>query len=136
MASGKQAAGGGSFTDDHEAGRYTVVSLPAVSVSPLNCAGPNACDIISVYTSIFWIAMVVLVGAGLVIVPSVLAALKANRGEHISTSEGLAYAGVAIGGLIVLSIDYTSAYEDAMRGVVQFNERAEAAFDDAHPDAP
>jgi len=48
MASGNQAAAGGSFTDDHEAGRYTVVSLPAVSVSPLNCAGPNACDIVSV----------------------------------------------------------------------------------------
>jgi hypothetical protein len=41
-----------------------------------------------------------------------------------------------VGGLIVLSIDYTQSYEDAMRGVVQWNERAEAAFDDAHPDAP
>jgi hypothetical protein len=41
-----------------------------------------------------------------------------------------------VGGLIVLSIDYTSSYEDAMRGVVQFNEGAEAAFEDAHPDAP
>ncbi len=28
------------------------------------------------------------------------------------------------------------SYADAMRGVVQWNERAEAAFEDAHPDAP
>src|SRR5712691_9907820 len=88
MASGNPAAGGGSSTDDQDAGRYTVVSvnprrlllgmLPAlgvlaalaplsaaaVNVSPLDCAGPNACDIVSIYTSIFWIAMVVLVVVG------------------------------------------------------------------------
>src|ERR1700737_720291 len=76
MASGNQAAGGGSFTDDHRIGRYTVVSLPAVNVSPLNCAGPNACDIVSVYTSIFWIAMVVLVIVGGLLV---YAALRFRR---------------------------------------------------------
>src|SRR3984893_3720658 len=75
-ASANQAAGGGSFTDDHGAGRYTVVSLPAVNVSPLNCAGPNACDIVSVYTSIFWIAMAVLVIVGGLIV---YAALRFRR---------------------------------------------------------
>ncbi|MEP6652379.1 MAG: hypothetical protein ABJA82_03415 [Myxococcales bacterium] len=41
-----------------------------------------------------------------------------------------------VGGLVVLSIDYTASYEDAMRRLVLFNERAEAAFEDAHPDAP
>src|ERR1700737_1977394 len=76
MASGNQAAGGGSFTDDHRIGRYTVVSLPAVNVSPLNCAGPNACDIVSVYTSIFWIAMAVLVIVGGLLV---YAALRFRR---------------------------------------------------------
>jgi hypothetical protein len=39
-------------------------------------------------------------------------------------------------GLVVLSWDYTSSYEDAMHGVVRWNERAEDAFEDAHPDAP
>jgi hypothetical protein len=39
-------------------------------------------------------------------------------------------------GLIVLSFDYTASYQDAMRGVVEWNERAEAAFQDRHPDAP
>jgi hypothetical protein len=42
----------------------------------------------------------------------------------------------SIGGLVLLSFDYTASYEDAMRGVGQWNERAEAAFQDAHPDAP
>ena len=36
----------------------TLVGVRGVSVTPLDCAGPNACDIVSVYTSIFWIAMV------------------------------------------------------------------------------
>ena len=79
---------------------------------------------------------VALVGAALVIVPSVLATLKASRNEPISTGEGFAYAGVAVGGLIVLSIDYTFAYQDALRAVMQFNEREEVKFEDRHPDAP
>jgi hypothetical protein len=54
----------------------------------------------------------------MVVVPSVLAALKANRNEHISTGEGLANAGVAMGGLIVLSIDYTLSYQDGLRAVM------------------
>ncbi|HEX9095015.1 MAG TPA: cytochrome c oxidase subunit II [Candidatus Dormibacteraeota bacterium] len=49
---------------------------PAVDVSPLNCAGPNACDILSVYTSVFWIAMAVLVIVGGLLV---YAALRFRR---------------------------------------------------------
>src|SRR6202023_236304 len=73
-----RAVGGGGSTDDRAGGRYTVVSLiaPAVDVSPLNCAGPNACDIVSVYTSVFWIAMAVLVIVGGLIV---FAALRFRR---------------------------------------------------------
>src|SRR5438552_8489369 len=52
------------------------VSAAAVNVSPLDCAGPAACDIVSVYTSIFWIAMVVLVVVGGLIV---YAALRFRR---------------------------------------------------------
>ncbi len=54
----------------------TLVGVPAVDVSPLNCAGPNACDIVSIYTSIFWIAMAVLVIVGGLIV---YAALRFRR---------------------------------------------------------
>ncbi len=46
--------------------------------------------------------------------------------------------GIAAGvvGLIVLSFDYTSSYQDALRGAVRFNERAEADFNQTHPAAP
>jgi cytochrome c oxidase subunit II len=52
------------------------LSANAVNVSPLSCAGPNACDIVSIYTSIFWIAMAVLVIVGGLIV---FAALRFRR---------------------------------------------------------
>jgi cytochrome c oxidase subunit II len=54
----------------------TLVGVRAVNVTPLDCAGPNACDIVSVYTSIFWIAMVVLVVVGGLLV---YAALRFRR---------------------------------------------------------
>lgn len=41
-----------------------------------------------------------------------------------------------LGGLIILSIDYTVSYQDAMRGVVEFNDRHEADFEARHPEAP
>jgi len=43
---------------------------------------------------------------------------------------------LGLSGLVVLSIDYTDSYRDAMRGVIQWNERAETAFEDSHPLAP
>src|SRR5437588_9860012 len=90
---------GGSFIDRRASGDYTVVSvkrrlllglLPgvgvaaalvpvnvgAVDVSPLDCAGPNACDIVSIYTGIFLIAMAVLVIVGGLLV---YAALRFRR---------------------------------------------------------
>lgn len=39
-------------------------------------------------------------------------------------------------GFTVLSIDYTSSYEDAMRAVVDFNEYQEQVFRARHPDEP
>jgi hypothetical protein len=41
-----------------------------------------------------------------------------------------------IAGATVLAIDYTNSYEDALRSVLEYNERREAAFEDAHPEAP
>ena len=40
------------------------ITAGAVDVSPLDCAGPNACDIVSIYIGIFLIAMAVLVIVG------------------------------------------------------------------------
>lgn len=56
----------------------------------------------------------------------------AAHGGHTSSLD--IAAGVA--GLIVLSFDFTSSYEDAMHGVVRWNERAESEFNLAHPSAP
>ena len=39
-------------------------------------------------------------------------------------------------GIILLNVAYTTAYQDAIRASVQFNETAEAAFEARHPDAP
>src|SRR5438309_1559353 len=52
------------------------VAAAAVNVSPLSCAGPNACDILDIYSVIFWIAMTVLVVVGGLIV---YAALRFRR---------------------------------------------------------
>jgi hypothetical protein len=59
-----------------------------------------------------------------------------QRREDLTWERDWPLLATGIGGLIVLNIDYTRSYEDAMRLVVQWNERAEAAFDAAHPDAP
>jgi hypothetical protein len=44
--------------------------------------------------------------------------------------------GTGLAGAIVINIDYTQAYEDALRGVVEFNEKQEGIFLSAHPEAP
>ncbi len=59
----------------------TLVGVPAVSVGPLDCAGPNACDIVNVYTSIFWIAMAVLVIVGGLLVYAALRFRRTNDRE-------------------------------------------------------
>ena len=53
--------------------------IPAVNVSPLDCAGPNACEIVNIYTGIFWIAMAVLVIVGGLLV---YAALRFRRRDE------------------------------------------------------
>jgi hypothetical protein len=39
-------------------------------------------------------------------------------------------------GATVLTVDYSSSYDDAVRRVIERNEQTEAAFEAAHPDAP
>ena len=53
-------------------------------------------------------------------------------------SQNVTWADAALGagGLILLSFDYTNAYENAQWGVLKWNERAEQKFDTAHPNAP
>lgn len=59
-----------------------------------------------------------------------------HRNVNLTWSHDWPLIASGFGGLIVLSFDYTSSYEDAMRGVVQWNERAEAEFNHLHPEAP
>ncbi len=62
--------------------------------------------------------------------------VAAHRGSDLAWNHDWPLLATGLGGVIVLSFDYTSSYEDAMRGVVQWNERAEAEFNHLHPEAP
>jgi len=57
---------------------------------------------------------------------------NASHGHH----QSLASTALGLGGLIVLSFDFTDSYEDAIHGVVRWNERAESEFQKTHPSAP
>jgi hypothetical protein len=59
-----------------------------------------------------------------------------QRRTDLSWSHDWPLLATGLGGLVLLSIDYTVSYQDAMRGVVEFNERAEADFEARHPEAP
>lgn len=62
--------------------------------------------------------------------------IAAQRGSDLAWNRDWPFLATGLGGLIVLNFDYASSYEDAMRGVVEWNERAEAAFNHAHSEAP
>lgn len=76
---------------------------------------------------------VALASVAMVVLPSVVAY---QRRSDLSWGRDWPLFATGLAGLIVLNIDYTTAYEDALRGVVQWNERAESRFDDGHLDAP
>lgn len=59
-----------------------------------------------------------------------------QRRHDLSWSHDWPLLATGLGGLFVLSIDYTLSYQDAMRGVVEFNDRVEADFEARHPGAP
>jgi len=62
--------------------------------------------------------------------------VAAHRNSHLTWRRDWPLIASGFGGLIILSFDYTSSYEDAMRGVVQWNERAEDEFNHLHPEGP
>jgi hypothetical protein len=76
---------------------------------------------------------VALASAAAIIVPLVIAA---ERGSDLAWKHDWPLLASATAGLVVLSFDYTSSYEDALRGAVQWNEREEAKFEDEHPRVP
>src|SRR6185437_24822 len=68
-----------------------------------------------------------------VVVPTVVAY---DRRAELTWSHDWPLLATSLAGLFVLSFDYTASYEDAMRGVVEWNERAESEFERRHPEAP
>lgn len=81
-----------------------------------------------------WIRLGIAVLSVAAIAVPVYTAAYSDKALSWSSGGGL----LALGGLglVVLSFDYTSSYEDAMAGVQRWNERAELGFDQAHPAAP
>ena len=60
------------------------LSASAASVSPLDCAGPNACRIRFIYTVVFWLGMFVLVVVGGLIV---YAAIRFRRRDETEPAQ-------------------------------------------------
>jgi hypothetical protein len=77
--------------------------------------------------------LLVLASAALVAVPALVAY---HRRDDLSWGRDWPLLTTGVGGLVLLSLEYTSAYQDALRGVVEFNERVEGAFEERHPEAP
>jgi hypothetical protein len=76
------------------------------------------------------------VGLGSVAMIAVPIYVAYQRRQELSWAHDWPLLVTGLGGLILLSVDYTVSYQDAMRGVVEFNERVEADFEVRHPEAP
>lgn len=72
-------------------------------------------------------------GAAMVLVPVVIAY---QRRADLSWNRDWPLLATGLGGLVVLSIDYSDSYEDSLRAVVEYNERREREFEERHPEAP
>ncbi len=71
--------------------------------------------------------------SGMVIFPSIVAF---ERRDDLSWHRDWPLLVTGIAGAIIITTDYSSSYQDALRAVLEYNERSEAAFEDAHPEAP
>lgn len=76
---------------------------------------------------------IALVAATAIVVPAVIAL---ERRDDLSFGRDWPLLVTGLVGASVLTLDYSSSYQDALRSVIDYNERSEADFEDAHPDAP
>jgi len=76
---------------------------------------------------------IAVVASVMVIVPTVVAY---RRSSDLSWGRDWPLLATSIAGAIVLTTDYSSSYRDALRAVMDYNERQEAAFEDHNPSAP
>lgn len=81
---GLRAIRGPSFLLGAALAALVPLSASAVSVSPLDCAGPNACRIRFIYTVVFWLGMFVLVVVGGLIV---FAAIRFRRRDETEPAQ-------------------------------------------------
>jgi hypothetical protein len=72
----------------------------------------------------------------LILFIALAAVIASNRGSDFNWKHDWPLLGVGVVGLSVLSLDYTSSYEDAQRAVVEWNEEREREFVATHPEAP
>ncbi len=68
--------------------------------------------------------------AGLVAMAVPLYYAKQGRKQSLSS------VAIGFGGLVILSFNFTNASEDAIHGVIRWNERAESEFQRQHPTTP
>jgi hypothetical protein len=73
--------------------------------------------------------------AAIILVPSILLYRRVSDRDGFSGNDW-PYVAAPFVGIILLNVAYTTAYQDAVRAAVQFNERAEESFADRHPEAP
>ena len=76
------------------------------------------------------------IGLGSVAMIAVPIYVAYQRRTELSWSNDWPLLVTGLGGLVLLSVDYTVSYQDAMAGVVEFNDRVEADFEARHPEAP
>jgi hypothetical protein len=76
---------------------------------------------------------VALAATAMIIVPVVVAY---ERRSDLAWSRDWPLLVTGIAGATVLTVDYSSSYDDAVRRVIEHNEQVEAAFEAAHTDAP
>jgi hypothetical protein len=76
------------------------------------------------------------VGLGALAAVVTTAVLAIERGGDLSFKHDWPLLVTGAVGLLVLSIDYTESYHDGIESVLDWNARAERAFEAAHPAAP
>lgn len=76
---------------------------------------------------------IAVVAAGMVVVPGVLAF---ERRDDLRWRRDWPLLATGLAGAILLTTDYSSSYQDALRAVLEHNERQEAEFERRHPGAP
>jgi hypothetical protein len=76
---------------------------------------------------------VALASAAMIVAPALIAY---RRRDDLTWGGDWPLLATGVAGVVILSVDYTTAFQDALRGVVEFNERVAADFERRHPEAP